>query len=218
MASRRSIRRFTARGVAPALLRDLVRIGITAPSATNCQTWTFTLLPDPAGVTALSQRVAAVYRRICRLSAWRSLCTLLRWLGKPELDDFSRVYRPFIETQLAAWEGGGADPFFRGAPAAIVVASRPGASGMHSDDAHLATQNILLAAHAMGLGTCLIGLALVAFRRDPSVAAALGLPANETVQSVIALGYPDEHYRRLTARAEPAIRVCPLGGSPAGAG
>ena len=206
MASRRSIRRFTPKSVDPALLRDLVRIGITAPSATNCQSWTFTILPDSASVLALSHRTAAVYRRLCRQSGWWTLRTFLRLLGKPDLDNFYRGYRSFILARLDEWGRGGCDPFFRGASAAIIIGARSG-GGAHSDDAHMAAQNIILAAHAMGLGTCLIGLSLVAFRHDSSVAAALDLPRNETVHSVIAIGYPDEHFLRLTGRAEPEIRV-----------
>lgn len=207
MASRRSIRRFTPRTVDPAVLRDLVRIGITAPSATNFQGWTFTLLGDPDSVLALSHRVGAFFRRLCNLAEGRALRTLLRWLGKPDLDQFHRYYRSFIQARLDEWERGGPDPFFRGAPAAILIGNRPGPSLHGADDAHMAAQNLLLAAHAMGLGTCLVGLALAAFRNEPSVATALDLPPGEVVHSVIAVGYPDEIYQRQTGRAEPEIRV-----------
>ncbi len=207
LASRRSVRRFTSRPVDPQVLRDLVRIGITAPSATNCQSWTFNILPDPDAVLALSRRVAKVYRQLAWFSDWTLLRTVLRWVGKPDLADFHRRYRTFITDRLDAWEQGAAsDPFFRGAPCALIVGARPTGT-MHSDDAHMATQNILLAAHAMGLGTCLVGLALVAFRLDRSIAPALGLPRDELIHSIVAIGYPDENFLRFTGRAEPEIRI-----------
>ncbi|MDA8164905.1 MAG: 4Fe-4S binding protein, partial [Desulfobacteraceae bacterium] len=42
MRSRRSCRNYQERPVAQDLLRDLVRAGISAPSGTNSQKWTFT--------------------------------------------------------------------------------------------------------------------------------------------------------------------------------
>jgi len=68
------------------------------------------------------------------------------------------------------------------------------------EDALLATQNILLAAHAMGLGTCLIGFAVAAMQRKPAIKEQLQIPADEPIYSVIALGYPDERYERVAGR------------------
>lgn len=69
-----------------------------------------------------------------------------------------------------------------------------------AEDALFATQNILLAAHSMGLGSCLIGFAVEAMKRDPSIKRAVGVPDEEVVYAVIALGYPDEIYQRVTGR------------------
>jgi nitroreductase len=79
------------------------------------------------------------------------------------------------------------------------VGSEPGAS-CPAEDALLATQNILLAAHAMGLGTCLIGFAVEAIRRDAGLKALLQIPPGERVFSAIALGWPDEAYVRPAGR------------------
>lgn len=68
------------------------------------------------------------------------------------------------------------------------------------EDAMLATQNILLAAHAMGLGSCLIGFAVEAMQNDPSIQRYLKMPDEEKVIAVVALGYPDETYQTLTGR------------------
>ena len=48
------------------------------------------------------------------------------------------------------------DQLFHGSTAAILTGSNPGVS-CPAEDAPLATQNILLAAHSIGLGSCLIG-------------------------------------------------------------
>jgi nitroreductase len=74
------------------------------------------------------------------------------------------------------------------------------------EDAMLATQNILLAAHSMGLGSCLIGFAVEAMRNDPSIKQFIKITDEETVYAVIALGYPDETYERLTGRKRVELR------------
>ena len=87
----------------------------------------------------------------------------------------------------------------------MVVGSRNDAS-CPAEDALLATQNILLAAHAMGLGSCLIGFAVEALRRDRSLLKALQIPDGETPHAVIALGYPNETYQRPAGRFQPVVR------------
>ncbi len=57
MASRRSCRNYLNRPVARDLLEDLVRIGTLAPSGTNSQKRTFTVLADRRSVAALGHGV-----------------------------------------------------------------------------------------------------------------------------------------------------------------
>ncbi|MEK6655034.1 MAG: nitroreductase family protein, partial [Thermodesulfobacteriota bacterium] len=148
-----------------ALLADLVKIGATAPSGTNSQMWTFTILPARESVTALGDQVAMFFKRINNLSEIYWLRNALRFIGKPELDHYYRDYHQSVSEALTERENSGEDRLFHGATAAIVVGSRPEGSTL-KEDALLATQNILLAAHSMGLGTCLIGFAVIPMMKD----------------------------------------------------
>ncbi len=58
----------------------------------------------------------------------------------------------------------------------------------------------------MGLGTCLIGFAVAALKRDPSLARFMNIPKDEAIYAVIALGYPDERYVRTTGRKKTTLR------------
>ena len=87
----------------------------------------------------------------------------------------------------------------------MLFRSRPGAS-CPGEDALLAAQNILLAAHTMGFGTCLVGFAVEAMRRDRSIRRALGIPDDEAVHAVIALGRPAVAYLRPAGRRPIRIR------------
>ena len=199
MLSRRSCRSYTNRILDPLLLEDLVRIGTTAPSGTNSQGWTFTILPQRPAVEALGNLVGAYFAKLNRQAANPVLRTLLRLAGKPALANYYHRYHQTIAQGLREWAEQGRDRLFHGAPAAIIVGSHPGAS-CPKEDALLATQNILLAAHTLGLGSCLIGFAVAAMAKAPKIQRALGIPADEAIHAVIALGYPAEPYQRCTGR------------------
>ncbi len=199
MGSRRSCRNYTDRPVERAILDDLIKIGVTAPSGTNSQSWTFTVLPTRKGVINLAECVAIFFRKLNRVSENRYLRGFMKLIGRPGLNEYYREYHDSVSEALADWKTSSIDRLLHGATAAIVVGSRPGAS-CPAEDALLATQNILLAAHSMGLGSCLIGFAVEAMRWDKRIKRSLGIPDDEKVYSVIALGYPDERYRRVAVR------------------
>ena len=211
MRSRRSCRSYTEKPVERALLDDLVTIGTTAPSGTNSQGWTFTILPDRAGVVALGKAVAGYFRRLNRLAKTPLLRHLLRLCGRPALDRYYRRHYATTVKALMEWDEAGRDRLFHGATAVILIGGKAEAS-CPGEDALLASQNILLAAHAMGLGSCLIGFAVEAMRREPRIAARLGIPADESVYSVIALGWPALRHQRLTGRQPIAPRWVTLVG------
>jgi nitroreductase/NAD-dependent dihydropyrimidine dehydrogenase PreA subunit len=206
MASRRSCRNFAERPVAQAVLEDLVKIGRTAPSGTNSQRWTFTILSGRQAVMRLGAAVGGFFKRLNRLAENRLVRGALRLAGRPELSDYYRDHHRSVAEGLAEWEAHGRDRLFHGAPAAILVGSAPGAS-CPAEDALLAAQNMLLAAHALGLGTCLIGFAVSAIARDPRIKAQLGIPAEEAVHAVIAVGHPAESYRRPAGRKPAVVRI-----------
>src|SRR5208337_1991474 len=156
MASRRSCRCFTNQPVDRAMLEDLVKIGITAPSGTNSQSWTFTILPTRKAVISFAEYISSYFGRLNTTAEKTMLRLFLKLIGKGELDAYYRGYYRKVKEALKEWHGSGKDRLFHGSTAAILVGSKPGAS-CPSEDALLATQNILLAAHTMGLGSCLIG-------------------------------------------------------------
>ena len=203
--SRRSCRNYLEKEVDRNILEDLVNIGICAPSGTNSQKWTFTILPDRRAVISAGEMIGAFFKKLNRLAEKNYLRKILKLLGKPTLDNYYREYFETVREALDQYESGGKDRLFHGASAVIIVGAEPGAS-CSAEDALLASQNILLGAHALGLGTCLIGFAVEAMKNDRSIQKALGIPKEESIHAVIALGYPKEHYQRPCKRKRPVIR------------
>jgi nitroreductase len=83
-----------------------------------------------------------------------------------------------------------AGKFLAEAPLGIAVAVDTRATRHPAEDGAAATMNILLAAHALGLGACWIGSYGSSYEGE--VKKMLGIPEGWALLSVIALGYPNE--------------------------
>ncbi len=195
MRSRRSCRKYKGKAVAPAILEDLVKIGTTAPSGTNSQGWNFILLPTRGDVLVLGALTADYFRKLNKQAKSGVLRGLMKIFGHDKLGHYYRNYHDSVAEALKEWDEQGGDRLFHGATSCILVTGKRSAS-CPAEDALLASQNILLAAHAMGLGSCLIGFAVEALRRTPEMRKKMMVAEDEQVYSVIALGYPVVTYIR----------------------
>jgi len=174
---RRSIRRFRNTPVDGEMLLRLIEAAEWAPSAGNRQDWFFSVVTSPDVKRRMAWDVA---RR------WRAVVDANREAGS--IEEVARYVAHFGD--------------FADAPAVILVsARRPDAFQQHllGNDASatfgaicsaaMAAQNLMLAAHAMGLGSCCMTGALAA-REELAEIAELG-PKREIV-CLIAVGWPDE--------------------------
>jgi nitroreductase len=80
--------------------------------------------------------------------------------------------------------------FLAETPLGIAVIVDPSVSSRPVEDGAAVTENMLLAAHALGLGACWIGSYGIA--NEGKVKDVLGVPQEQRLLSVIALGYADE--------------------------
>lgn len=199
MQDRRSCRRFRQDPVDRRALDDLVRIATLAPSGTNCQAWTFTVLPTRAAVDRLGRAVADFFRELNRMADRPHMRLLSRLFMKDALGTYRREYQASVEEALREYEETGRDRLFHGAPAVIAVGSTAGAS-CPAEDALLAAGHILLAAEAMGLGTCMVGFAVEAMRHAPRIKDVIGVPRKEPIHAVIAVGHPEGAWLRPAGR------------------
>jgi nitroreductase/NAD-dependent dihydropyrimidine dehydrogenase PreA subunit len=197
--SRRSCRKYQDTAVPLGMLLDLVKIATTAPSGTNSQGWNFVILPSRQDLLALGAMVSEYYRKLNRLAANPLLRSLVKIFAGDSLGRYYRNYYASVAEALRQWDEEGTDMLFHGAVAAIMVTGRKTAS-CPAEDAMLATGNILLAAHTMGLGSCLIGFAVEAMRRAKPIKEGMEIPDDEEIYSVIVLGFPAVAYLRHAGR------------------
>lgn len=187
--TRRSIRRYAARPIPQEMLEALIETACWAPSAHNRQPWRFCVVTDDTTKHALSRRMGAQWRQDLAADG-----------ADPE----------FIARRVAI-----SHARMTGAAALIVAALSMEDMDAYTDDLRnqaewtmavqsvaLACQNLLLAAHAHGLGACWMCAPL--FTPD-LVRDALTLPADWHPQALITLGYPAES--KTKTRVDPALRV-----------
>jgi nitroreductase len=162
ICQRRAVRAFRETGVDHEVVKSLIRAAIQAPSATNAQPWAFAVIQDRELLHRCSDRVKAY---------------LLETL-KPD-------------SPLSQYRNTLADPgfeIFYQAPVLIVICARPNTL-QAAEDCSLAAQNLMLAAHAMGLGTCPIGFAR-SWLNLPEVKRELGIPPECAPVFPVVVGHP----------------------------
>lgn len=159
---RRSVRGFTADAVPSVVIDDLVSAAVQAPSAMNLQPWAFLITE---GRTTLSEFSERAKRHLLETMTPDSPIFHYRdQLSDPEFD------------------------IFYGASVLVVIAATTDAAQC-AEDCCLAAQNLMLAAHAMGLGTCCIGFARPWLNLGETKAE-LGIPPPYSPIIPIVVGYP----------------------------
>ncbi len=175
MRERRSVRDFQEEAVDEATLLRLVEMASWAPSAGNRQDWFFSIVTDPTKKADMAEAVR---------THWKEIIAANRDLGV--IDEVKRYAARFDS--------------FAQAPAVIVVsAGKPDALQRHmlgdavdatvgsATSAAMAAQNLMLAAHALGLGSCCMTGALAA---REELARLIDLKGKQTIICLIAVGTP----------------------------
>ena len=201
MMSRRSCRNYKKQNVPKDILLDIIKIGKTAPSGTNSQKLDFRVFTNRSSVDQLGEEILKFYLKLNKLAKNVVIRNGLRLLGNKELYDYYMNHFETVKDAISESREKGIDNLFHGATAVIMVGSNSNAS-CPAEDSMVATQNMLLGAHALGFGTCLIGFAVEAIKRDKHLRNYLLLSKNQTIYSIIAIGYPNEFYARFTGRRE----------------
>ena len=143
--SRRSIRKYTDQQVSEQDINELLKAGMAAPSANNCQPWHFVVINDHQ-----------VMDRI------------------PEFHPYSKMLK-YASVAIPV----------------CIDKNLENADGYGIQDCSAATQNILLAAHAKGLGAVWLGIYPRKVRIE-GVKKLLGIPGGIMPLSLISIGYPAE--------------------------
>ncbi|HVY83230.1 MAG TPA: nitroreductase family protein [Steroidobacteraceae bacterium] len=166
ISGRRSTREYTEQTLDEQTIRLLIHAATLAPSAVNQQPWTFTVVQSQDVLDRLSRDAKA-----------HMLATMSADLGG---GGHAEHFRSILS-----------DPAFQifyHAPALILISGNAAGSWI-TEDCALAAENLMLMAHALGLGTCWIGFAqnylnTLAGKRQ------LGLPESWVPVAPLIVGFP----------------------------
>jgi nitroreductase len=157
--SRYSVRSYTTQEVEQATIQTLLEAAVHAPTAMHQEPWAFVVIRDRLQLQRLSDIVKLLFTK--------------------ELHRIGQTRDTFSDPDFNV---------FYNAGTLIVIGSE--LTGRFVDaDCWLAAENLMLAACAMGLGTCVIGSALSALTL-PEVKAEFGIPASFSAVAPIIVGYP----------------------------
>ncbi|GAB6094225.1 nitroreductase family protein [Desulfatiferula olefinivorans] len=206
--TRRSNRIFKDTPVPKDLLRRILEAGRFAPSAGNGQPYHLVVITDPAVIRELETRSMAVLRRLKNLYLndsgkppwWK---TLLFTAGS------LLMVNKFDPRPITAMEKAdrNEDRLFFRAPALILILKNTRGISNPDLDAGILTQTLVLAAHALKLGTCVVSLPMVplsypimaGFRKK------LGIKKPFEAVTSIAIGYPKGKIDGIVERDTPPV-------------
>jgi nitroreductase len=187
--SRRSVRFYQERQVPEHLVRRILEAGRFAPSGGNAQPWKFAVIQDPAMIAEMSRDVVQVCKRVVGLADYTEP-------GKERRESLAKLLQRFLPNMfhpipLAAMKliAQGKLGVWHGAPTALVLLADMRAPGTPFLDLGIAGQNMVLAAHSLGLGTCWVGF-IAPLAMMPKWRKRLGIGYPYKLAASIALGYP----------------------------
>lgn len=189
LASKRSIRRFTSQSLSPEMIKKLLYFAEKAPSSRNSRTRSYCILSDEKSIRDAENAVMADFRRVRRLM--NPLVIRLITLFHPGKRKQYLALRRLLGTLIYRFEQGGS-PVFRHAPCVVVgIAAKKGMQA--KDDALAAQHYMMLHAHSLGIGSCIIGYAQFASK---GLSKLLAISRKQSVYAVTALGYPVYAYKK----------------------
>ena len=175
---RHSVRDYLPQTLDRVTIHALLAAAVRAPTAMHGEPWAFAILQDPDALKRLSARAKTLFAEEAR---------------RLHLDQSGRALDVFSAPDFN---------IFYNATTLIVICAKP-LGPFVAADCWLAAGNLLLAAYAMGLATCVIGSALLALN-EPDGKAEAGIPKDFTAFAAIIVGVPRGETSP-TPRKEPTI-------------
>ena len=171
---RRSVRAYEPSRVEAATIRSLLDAAVQAPTAMHMEPWAFVVIQDAAALKRYSDHAKG---------SWAAAADKYRDLhaGGGDAAARSAFARRFASPDFSV---------FYDASTLIVICAKPMGPFVVAD-CWLAAQNLMLAAFALGLGTCCIGSAVPALN-SPETKSELGIPADVDAIVPIIVGVPSE--------------------------
>jgi nitroreductase/NAD-dependent dihydropyrimidine dehydrogenase PreA subunit len=196
MRSRRSIRRFRPEAVPREAMDRVIAAAATAPMGIPPWEVGVTVFPGRDKVHELARDTADAYERLLKFFGGPAGILFRRMMKKPSRQQFDSFILP-LGRMLVEGRKRGSDYVLYDAPAALLFHASPYGDGA---DPFIACTYAMVAAEAMGLGSCMIGCVAPVLARRKDLMSKHGVPAGHIPKIVLILGYPAVHFRKAIRR------------------
>lgn len=170
---RRSVRNYSDKEVSDETIKEIIRAGTYAPTATNQQPWRFVVVKNRQLIEEYDDRAKKAFLAAYKDTEDPNLVRYVQHLSK-------------TSTRL-----------FYGAPVLILIFASPDVVNDH--DCALAAENMMLAAKSLGIGSCWIGLA-AGLGYDIEFLKEVGVPEGHKLIAPLIFGYPAKEELKAPAR------------------
>jgi len=177
---RRSVRSYDDRPVPKSIMNAIIEAGNEAPSAMNSQPWRFVVVENQDTKLKLLHAAKPNAHKIIDM------------IKDADPERYEAIMKRFAQLP---------DPVYYSAPAVVFVIGSGRYAG-HS--CPLACENMMIAAHSLGLGSCWVGFGAMV-TDNAEVRAILDLKEDETIFGPLLFGYPREHPDR-PIKKEPLVK------------
>jgi nitroreductase len=176
--ARRSVRSYRDEVLDRKTINTLLEAAVRAPTAVHQEPWAFAIVQDRQLLHSLSERAKPLITEEKRRAGMARADHAFDIFASPDFN------------------------IFYDAGTLIVICAKP-TGHFAAADCWLAAENLMLAACAMGLGTCVIGSALPALDIQ-ELKTQLGIPAEYSAVAPIIVGHPRGE-TPATSRREPLV-------------
>ena len=200
LKARRSNRSLTSKPIPRKVLDQIIEAAACAPTATNAQNLSFTIITDPQKLLQVSEFTISVFDRLAKIL----LNPIVKCILKPMLKDVYKYVPVF--NRLKENHQAGKDPILRKATALLLIHT-PKSNRFGNEDANLAYQNASLMAQTLGVSQIYMGFVLTAIRQNGKNTLEKNLGINGQIKAIMALGYPEFQYPKYTDRKTIVKRI-----------
>ncbi|MBN1627355.1 MAG: nitroreductase [Deltaproteobacteria bacterium] len=184
---RKSTRAYLERSLEREVIERLLHLATRSPSAINLQPWEFIVVSgeERKRLSRMLVKLLRERKATCGPSVKEPLPLYFKRRQKDLLESIAPLLPEGAVFQEFINEG---SCNFYGAPTAIILTIDHAFSSRHFTDIGITMGWFMLAAHAMGLGTCPIGI-IYPFQNE--IKENLNIPDRKEIVASMAVGYPD---------------------------
>lgn len=187
LKSKRSIRDFSDKKVENELIEQFINVSCQAPTDGNSEERGYVVINDRAKVLNIESSIIEVFKKFIKASEQSEIPENTKELLR------SRAIVEFYES--------GGHPVFKSNSCLIFIYG-PEINPFSWYNCALASDYLMLKAHSLRIGSCIIGMALYDVK---SMGMLLNIPKGQQIYSAITLGYPSVKYKKTVSRKKPNI-------------